>query len=130
MDIFFADPSEIPLPPAEIRIRSLEAQPWPDGRRVKISLDLDPFQKPPSLELTLLDPGNVVAGSADIIETMSRRMELNLHLRSDPQPGDYTLEAVLFYLEHRPVEEGEANESFPYQRMVVDAAQVRCTLVT
>ncbi len=112
MDIFFEDPSEIPLPPAETRIRSLKAQPWPDGRRVKISLELDPFQKHPSLEMTLLDPGGSLAGSVDIIETMSRKMELNMHLRGEPVPGEYTLKAVLFYLEHRPARRGRRGSEY------------------
>ena len=97
MDIFFADPSEIPLPPDEVRIRVLQADLWPDGRRVKVFMELDPFQKRPNAVLTIVDPEGHEVASADIIETMTRKIELNLHLRGELKKGNYTLDAVLFY---------------------------------
>ena len=36
MDIFFEDPDDVPVPPQEVEIRELKAQPYPDGRRVSI----------------------------------------------------------------------------------------------
>ena len=42
MDIFFQDPTDIPLPPEEVRIRELTAEPWPDGRRVRVYVELTP----------------------------------------------------------------------------------------
>jgi hypothetical protein len=44
MDIFFHDPTDIPLPPAEVRIRQFKGEPWPDGRRVKLTLELTLFE--------------------------------------------------------------------------------------
>ncbi len=97
MDIFFADPSEIPLPPDKVRIRLFHAEPYADFTRLKVNLELDPFQRRPSLELRLVDPSGREAASAEIIETMTRKLELNLHLRIQPEPGEYTLTAVLYY---------------------------------
>jgi hypothetical protein len=122
MDIFFTDPSETPLPPGEVRIRKLQADPWPDGRRVKIYLEVDPFQRRPSADLTITDrDGREVAG-ASVIESMNRKMEMNLHLR-DAEPGEFTLQVVVFYAAvQEPNEAAEAGGSI--ERTIVDTASV------
>ena len=97
MDIFFQDPSEIPLPPEEVRILEMRADPYPDGRRVRIYLEVTPFQKRPNAEIAILDPGGEEVAQVSVIETMSRKLEFTMHLRG-PQPGGaYTLAARLFY---------------------------------
>ena len=108
MDIFFQDPAEIPLPPEEVRIRALTAEPWPDGQRVRINLEVDPFQKRPSAEVIIFDTqGNPVAQTS-IIESMTRKMEFNMHLKQ-ARPGEaYTLQVILFYqAEVTPPQENE-----------------------
>jgi hypothetical protein len=121
MDIFFADPSEIPLPPNEVRIRALKADLWPDGRRVKVFMELDPFQKRPNAVLTIVDPEGQEIASADIIETMTRKIELNLHLRGELKKGNYTLDAVLFYAD-LPELTDENQGSTSIERQVVDTS--------
>ena len=74
MDIFFQDPSDIPLPPVEVRIRSLRAEPWSDQRRVHIYLELDPFQKRPNIEVVINDPEGREEARVDIVETMVRKV--------------------------------------------------------
>jgi GTP cyclohydrolase III len=124
MDIFFTDPTEIPLPPAEIRIQALQAEPYPDGRRVKISLEITPFQKRPSADLMITDTQGQIAAQASIIETITRKMELTMHLRG-PQPGDaYQVHVSLFY-EQAP-EAGE--EGSPPDKTVVDQGSAAFTV--
>jgi hypothetical protein len=96
MDIFFADPSEVPLPPAEVRIRALSVEPWPDGKRLRVTLEVDPFQKRPNADLTVFDNQGRELSSAYIIESMTRKMELVMHLRL-PVSGSCTLQAVLYF---------------------------------
>ena len=117
MDIFFQDPNEIRLPPDEVRIRDLQAQTLPDGRRVHVYLEVDPFQKRPSAELTISDVAGNRLATASVIESMTRKMELTMHLRgreASVEPaheGGYTLQVVLFYLEPLPKpEEGDRAE--------------------
>ena len=89
MDIFFQDPGDVPLPPEEVRVREFRAEPWMDGRRVRIILEVDPFQKRPNAGVSIVDTtGNEVA-QASIIETIARKMEINLHLRHDEPAGEY-----------------------------------------
>ncbi len=96
MDIFFQDPDEIPLPPDEVRLRALRAEPWADGKRIKIYLETSPFQKPPSAEVTIIDPAGSEAAQITIVEAVTRKLEFNMHLRTSLK-GAYRAEAVLYY---------------------------------
>lgn len=96
MDIFLRDPNEIPLPPEEMHILAVRAEPYPDGRRVRVTIEVTPFQQRPSLEVTALNPGGQVLAETSIIETLTRTLEFTLHLRG-AQPGDECrLKTVLF----------------------------------
>lgn len=97
MEIFFQDPNEIPLPPSEVRIRQLRAEPWPEGRKVRIYLELDPFQKRPNVEVTISDDQANPVAQASIIETMTRKLEFNMHLRHPNTAGWYSVRALLYY---------------------------------
>jgi len=119
MDIFFQDPTAIPLPPKEVRIKELRAEPWPDNRRVNIYLEVSPFQKRPNAEVNIINPQGGKSASASIIETMNPRMELTLHLRGENLPGEYHVSALLFY-EHEP-QEGET-PPVEREKMIVDEA--------
>jgi hypothetical protein len=99
MEIFFTDPTDIPLPPDEVRIRQFRAEPWPDGRRVRVCLEITPFQKRPNGELSIHDAdGNEVA-SLTIIETIDPKMDLTVHLRVPEPAGAYTARAIIYYYE-------------------------------
>jgi hypothetical protein len=128
MDLFFADPSEVPLPPAEVRIQALKVDPYPDGRRLRVLLELDPFQKRPNADLILLDADGDELSSVYIIQSMTRRMELVMHLRR-PASGLLTLQVELYYGSlPEPVtgEAGPASAAGPFEieRQVVDTRQV------
>jgi hypothetical protein len=127
MDMFFADPSEIPLPPDEVRIREVLVEPYPDGRRVRVTLEVDPFQQRPNLDLLALNPAGQRAAGASIIETMTRKMSLTLHIRP-AEAGDYTLNVILFY--NSRIEPPEAEDAPPpvVERTVVDRRDVAFTL--
>jgi len=121
MDIFFADPSEVPLPPAEVRIRQLKAEPSPDGRRVRVYFEVDPFQKRPNAELFIIDDNENEAASVSIIESMNRRMELTMHLRN-VRTGRYILKAVLFYSKFEE-QDAPIEDIQPIEQTVVDTAE-------
>ena len=124
MDIFFRDPTDIPLPPEQVRIRRFHAEPWADGRRVSITLELTPFLKRPNGEITITDGRGVEAASLDIIETMDPRLEFTIHLRGAALESPFTVAAAIFYLEEpeTPAEDLQADlETRP--RRVVDQAE-------
>ena len=97
MDIHFTDLSEVPLPPDEVRIRDLQVEPYPDRKRLRLFLELTPFQKPPSGEVFITDLlGNQVA-TASIIEAIEAKMQLTLHLRIPDPRGEFTARVIIFY---------------------------------
>jgi len=129
MDIFFANPSEVPLPPSEVRIRELNVEPWPDGTRVRVYLEVDPFQKRPNADLTLLDQDGRELSSVSIIESMTRKIELVMHLRG-ASPATCTLQALLYYASlPEPAQPGGMREDNPepeprMERNLIDTRQV------
>lgn len=120
MDIFFQDPDEIPLPPEEVRIRELYAEPWSDGHRVHVFLELDPFQRRPNAELFIFNGQGEEVAQTNIVEAFTRKMELNMHLHESNPVGKYTLKTLLYY-NHEPEGEDPA-------QMVVDQRQFEFTI--
>ena len=131
MDIFFADPNEVPLPPDEVRIRELKAEPWPDGRKVHIYLETDPFQRKPNADVVILNAKGEEVADASVIEPMNRKMEFTLHLREPEPGGSYQVKAVLFYTEPIPEpKEGETEPPELPEPQIVDRAETRFEVKT
>jgi hypothetical protein len=121
MAFIYDDPSEIRLPPEEVRIRDLQIRVLDEGRKVKVYLEVDPFQKHPSADLTIIDPQGKPVSNVSIIESMVRKMELIMHLRGKPLSGKHTIEAVLFY--GNLIEPAESSqEPGSIERRVVDTS--------
>jgi Predicted CoA-binding protein len=79
------------------RIRSLQATPMPDGRRVVVELELEfaPSPQRPDLELILYNARGEEVHSMAVMEVMELRPAYVLHLRQ-PDPGaPYRVEARL-----------------------------------
>jgi hypothetical protein len=107
MESILTDPDAKRLPPADTRILDLRAEPYPDGKRLRIALDLTPFEQKPYLELTLNNTTGEVVATASIIEPVVWRIELTLHIRERVlnageailkiPTSPYQLEATLSY---------------------------------
>jgi hypothetical protein len=108
MDIFFQDPSETPLPPAKVRIRELRADPWPDGKRVRVYMELDPFQQRPNADITIENSAGDDVAQVSIIESMTRKIELTMHLHGPMLDGRFKVIANLYYTE--PLQEPKPGE--------------------
>ena len=123
MDIFFNDPNEMPLPPEEVRIRKLTAEPWSGGKLIHVYMEVDPFQKPPNADLFIRNEIGEIAASASIIESMHRKMELTMHLPESSPNEQYTLEAKLYFAE---IVEGTGSnhETKPINKQIVDRSKI------
>jgi hypothetical protein len=104
MEFFFNDPNIERLLPEATRLLDLRADPYPDGRRLRVALELTPFLKRPEIELVLTDPSGDVYASATIIEPMGWKLDLTLHIRAlsgaiegSAVEGMYELTAILTY---------------------------------
>lgn len=125
MDLFFLDPDEVPLPPNEVRIRELNAEPWPDGKRVRISIEVDPFQKRPNIDILITNQLGKPVAVASIIESMTKKMEITMHLRGAPLAGHYHVRAELYYQQKA---ESESLEATPPIITQVDLAETIFTI--
>lgn len=96
MELHFVGEDEVPRPPEETRFRWVKAEPYPDGRRVRIEFELSPFQRRPDIEIAVVDSAGAPAAGASIIESVEPRMGVTLHLRG-PGAGPYRASLTLSY---------------------------------
>ena len=96
MDFFFPEDNLKRMTPEETRITSLTAEPYPDGYRLHVNIEMTPFQKRPYLEVLLKDADGEEVASSSIVEPMGWKLEFTMHIRGELK-NPYTLEAKLFY---------------------------------
>jgi hypothetical protein len=96
MDFFFPEDNLIRTTPEETRITALSADPYPDGYRLHVNIEITPFQKRPHLEVILSDANGDEVASTTIVEPLSWKMEFTMHIRGELN-NPYTVEAKLFY---------------------------------
>ena len=96
MDFFLPEDHLQRMTPEETRITSLTAEPYPDGYRLRVNVEMTPFQKRPHLEVVLNDANGDEIASSSIVESMSWKIEFTMHIRGELN-NPYTLEAKLFY---------------------------------
>jgi hypothetical protein len=96
MDFFLPEDHLQRMTPEETRITSLKAQPYPDGYRLRVNIEMTPFQQRPHIEVTLNDANGDEVASSSIVEPMSWKIEFTMHIRGELK-NPYVLEAKLFY---------------------------------
>lgn len=129
MEAFFTDPNEIPLPPEEVRLRRLQAEPWLDRQRVRIKLEIDPFQQRPNADLSITNALGDEVARANILEPFDRILEVNLHLREANPGGEYQVVAVLYY-QKTPLENEQESTAVLPEPQIVDRKQISFTIPT
>ena len=98
------DPSEAPLPPEEVRIRSVEIQPYSDGGRFKLMLKLTPFQAPPDIAIFLEDARGEEVSSLNVIGATEASVSLTVHVRDPQAKPPFDLDIDVSYEEHGRVD--------------------------
>ena len=97
MDFFFPEDGLARAVPEETKLNSLTAQPYPDGYRLRVNIEITPFQKRPYIEVILnVSTGSEVA-STSIVEPLSWKLEFTMHIRGEELHNPYTLNARLYY---------------------------------
>ena len=115
MDIPLLDEGEVPLPPDQVRFRSLTAEPYPDRQRVRIRLSLTPFLERPNIEIELRDPQGAESGSVTVVESVEASLSMTVHLRDAPQSGEYRAVATLGYPDHGQIDSTTAVFRLPVE---------------
>jgi hypothetical protein len=105
MDFFLPEDNLTHAVPEETKIKSLSARPYSDGYRLLVNIEVTPFQKRPYIEVTLHDANGNEVASTNIVEPMSWKLELTMHIRGELN-NPYNLSARLYY------PDGPDNEPF------------------
>ena len=129
-DIFFSNIDEAPVPPAEVRIRALTAQPRRDRARVDVHFALTPFQQRPNLEVSIADRDGREVAALSVVEAIDAKMDFTMHLRQAETSGHYTVELLVFYADveaQAPSNGGQpsAGQLLAKARQVVDRKSVQ-----
>jgi hypothetical protein len=95
--IFLHDPHEIRLPPEEVRLTKVEVKPKPNGRQVKIHLELTPFMKRPSIAVSITSSSGNEVSHTSILETMLHDLEFTMHLRQAEVGEELTVKTAVYY---------------------------------
>ena len=98
MDFFLPEDHLTRSLPEHTRITELSVESYADGRRLRIYLEVTPFQKRPHIEVTLVNSLDEEIASTSIVEPLSWKLEFTMHLRGEIQ-NPYTLKARLYYPE-------------------------------
>jgi len=96
MDFFFPEDNLNRMTPEETHITSLSAEPYPDGYRLHVNIEMTPFQKRPHIEVNIKDCDGDEVASTSIVEPMGWKIEFTMHIRGELK-NPYALEATLFY---------------------------------
>jgi hypothetical protein len=127
MDIFFNDSTDVPLPPDQIEIRELSAEPNQDGSRVLVKFEISPFQERPNIETSLRNQDGKEVASFSVVEAIENRMDFTLHIR-EPDPRErYTLSMQVFYTDLSTLDEAEGppiKETLARSKKVVARKQI------
>lgn len=98
MDFFISKDGLTRATPEETKITMLTAKPRADGRRVLVNMQITPFQKRPSLAVTLHNANGEEVASTNILETLGFKLEFTMHIRGEIY-NPHTLIAKLYYLD-------------------------------
>lgn len=113
MDLHFVDSHEVPLPPEEVRIRSMRAEPHVDGKRITFDLAITPFQEAPDMSIRIQDEQHEEITSADVIGVRDPQLRLTLHVRGPRPIGSLTASVELSYQEQGKVDEKKVTFNLP-----------------
>ncbi len=100
-----------PLPRAQMRFEKVAADPYADGRRVRLRFRLPPFEERPSVDAWVTNGDGHIVAMMSLIEAMEQDFEFTLHLRGPEPRGSHTLHLQIFYI---------AADDRPDEKQIVD----------
>lgn len=115
------NPTLTPPPQDDIKILALDAEPYPDGRRVRVKLVLSPFLQGPNAEINLSNHDDELLASIDIVNIFIPENEFTLHIPENKSlPGSYTVNVEVFYIEEEEIEQ-DGETQFNMKKSLVDS---------
>ena len=121
-------PDPLPIDPnQEIKIQSIEAELYPDGRRVKVTFTLSSFTNGPNASVTLSSNKTQIA-SVSIVNIFVPENEITLHIPgSHVKSGTYHVDLELFFIIEEEIED-QGELKIRLQQSQIDSASVSFTI--
>ena len=109
MDPFFKEPDANAQAPDNIRFENLIIEPFSDGRRVKLRVEITPFLENPNIEIEIFNIDGDLISNMSIVEIIEHKFDLTLHLQDNSIGKEFKLKALIFYtdLSHYEIKEDE-----------------------
>ncbi len=101
------------LPPEKVRFRELRVEPWSDGDKIRVHLQITPFTKPPDLEAVLFDSNGNELSSVNVIENIDFNLVFTMHIRYPSPDRKYTLTGKISYEDIGTVDEATTTFEIP-----------------
>lgn len=95
MDRRFGVPADPANSPDYVRIRSFDVEPYPDGRRLKCTLEITGSDASPDAEIVIEDHEGRVSASSSIIGLENSIAIFTVHIREPAQARSYTAKVLL-----------------------------------
>jgi hypothetical protein len=95
MDRHFGVPADPAISPDYVRIRSFDVEPYPDGRRLKCTLEITGSNASPNVEIFNKDHEGHVSASSSIIGLVNSIAIFTVHIREPAQARSYTAKILL-----------------------------------
>ena len=115
------NPTLTPPPQDDIKILALDAEPYPDGRRVRVKLVLSPFLQGPNGEISLTNQDDELLTTINIVNIFIPENEFTLHIPEIKSlPGSYTVNVEVFYIEEEEIEQ-DGETQFNMKKSLVDS---------
>jgi len=111
MDPFFIEPDPNGQPPEKVRFENIIIEPYQNGNRVKLLIEITPFLEKPNVEIEILKENGSLVSTMSLVEIIDHKFELTLHLKEKNSQGNYILRTNLYYsdLSHYEIKEDEEN---------------------
>lgn len=97
MDIEFFESDHLPKASHEVKVEDVSAEPYPDGRRVRVMVRVTAFLEQPNLTISASDSAGHELGESEILGAMTKVNSLVLHLRGPRPEGDVTVKVALYF---------------------------------
>ena len=124
----FSSSSKTPPSQDNIKILSFDAEPYPDGRRVKVRLLLSSFLEGPNATINLSNEENQELVSVNIVNIFSPENEITLHIPGNKKlPGNYKVDVEVFYVEEEEIEQ-DGEQRLSFKQSLVDSASTSISI--
>jgi hypothetical protein len=107
MGIEFVDPEEDPQTPELVKFKHIMVQAYPDGRRVRIGIEINASLQNPDIEIEVYSPDGERVANASVVEMGNEKLNVTLHMRGEIHPGKYLCKLDLSYRDTKVVDSRE-----------------------